>query len=465
VQRLLKPDEALVAFTTLPAVGKLPEIGFVWAITKTEARWEQTKYGRPSTQALVSILRCGLDSTNWTDATRWSEGTDEEKRLKAEQVNRRQSCSMALQRDVPDDRPAPFALVAAHELYSSLFGRIEEVIKGKQLLLVPTDALTSLPFQALVTQPPAVAIADKDADYAGVAWFGQRHALTVLPSVSSLAALRGTARPTRAQEPFAGFGNPLLVGSAGMDRSAFARQDCNTLPKDKLAVMVASRAPTLSRDQIADVEILRRQAPLPETADELCSVAASLSAPPTAVHLGESATETTVKDLSSGGALARARVVHFATHGLLATETQMAAAALSEPALILTPPRNATAEDDGLLTASEVAQLQLDADWVVLSACNTAAAENNGAEDLSGLARAFFYAGARALLVSHWYVDSNVTVALITRTFAALKADPRMGRAEALRRAMSGLMAEDRFAHPARWAPFVVVGEGGALAR
>jgi CHAT domain-containing protein len=141
----------------------------------------------------------------------------------------------------------------------------------------------------------------------------------------------------------------------------------------------------------------------------------------------------------------------------------MAAPSLAEPALLITPPTSATEEDDGLLTASEVAQLQLDADWVVLSACNTAAASESGQEDLSGLARAFFYAGARALLVSHWYVDSIATVSLITRTFDALKVEPAAGRAEALRRAMAGLIAEGRgMEHPARWAPFVVVGDAGA---
>src|SRR5262249_61819135 len=104
------------------------------------------------------------------------------------------------------------------------------------------------------------------------------------------------------------------------------------------------------------------------------------------------------------------------------------------PALLLTPPDQASEEDDGLLTASEAALLKLDADWVVLSACNTAAGDSktNGAEALSGLARAFFYAGARALLVSHWAVDSNATVKLITHAFAGIRVSPRLGRDEAL---------------------------------
>jgi CHAT domain-containing protein len=130
------------------------------------------------------------------------------------------------------------------------------------------------------------------------------------------------------------------------------------------------------------------------------------------------------------------RVVYFATHGLVAGEIKGLAARA------LTLPKQPSETDDGLLTASEVAQLKLDADWVVLSACNTIAGDKPGAEALSGLARAFFYAGARALLVSHWAVDSNAAMRLATSTFDIMKSDPSLGRAEALRRAMRAYMED-----------------------
>src|SRR5262249_12740092 len=142
-----------------------------------------------------------------------------------------------------------------------------------------------------------------------------------------------------------------------------------------------------ARTGLAQVAQLNIQAPLPETADELCTVAQGLKAEPSDIHLGAQATEREVRRLSSGGELAKYRVVHFATHGVLAGEI----AGTREPGLILTPPATASDEDDGYLSASEISALKLDADWVVLSACNTAAGGAASAEALSGLARAFFY--------------------------------------------------------------------------
>jgi CHAT domain-containing protein len=275
----------------------------------------------------------------------------------------------------------------------------------------------------------------------------------VLPAVSSLTSLRRFAEARHATNPFVGFGDPDFCGGKVESVQVKGIQTVNLFDGGAANVDGGLRhLPLLP--------------PLPDTASELRAVAQALRTPPSSVHLQHDATVTKVKSLD----LSDVRVVAFATHGLVAGDLP----ALTEPALALTRPAEPTEEDDGLLRASDMPQLKLNADWVVLSACNTAAADGTpGAEGLSGLAKAFFYAGARSLLVSHWPVDSAATVKLTTSAFRALNSDKRksyqkIGRAEAFRRAMlamidgAGKSTKTAYeAHPLYWAPFVVVGEGG----
>ena len=202
-------------------------------------------------------------------------------------------------------------------------------------------------------------------------------------------------------------------------------------------------------------------APLPETSQELCTVGRLLGGKDDAVLLGQYADETAVKQMSADERSARARVVHFATHGLIAGDLKD----LAQPALVLTPPPDGSPQtleqDDGLLTAAEVAELKLNADWVVLSACNSAAGVAENAEALSGLANAFFYAGARALLGSDcWSLPTRLSILRLERS-NKLAQHPELSRAEALRQAMLTILSQGaRQSHPAYWAAFVVVGEG-----
>jgi CHAT domain-containing protein len=334
-----------------------------------------------------------------------------------------------------------FDLARSHALYKLLLERFAPMLSDKRhLLLVPTGALSSLPFQVLVTEPPRGAGSGEEAQK-GAAWLIRRHALSVLPSVQSLSALRQLMSSGGAPKPFFGIGDPVLVGPAALNKQ---KRDAKRPVIERAAFY---------RNGLADIGALRELVPLPETADELRAVAKSLGAPPEAISLREDATETRVKTAK----LSDYRVIHFATHGLVAGDLD----GLSEPALVLTPPLVATETDDGLLTASEIATLRLNAEWVVLSACNTAAGDRVGADALSGLARAFFFSGARAILVSHWAVYSQAAVHLTTQTFATLAHMPEIGRAEAFRRSMLALI--DQGAPPSFWAPFVVVGEGAAF--
>ena len=441
-QASLRADEALILFLDTPAIKPAPEETFIWVVTKTDARRVRSDLGTAALSREVRALRCGLDEEEWaasTTATRCREllaPADTQSPL----------------------RSLPFDVSKAYALYKALFGQVEDLIKGKHLLIVPSGPLTQLPFQVLVTA------ASGKADYRSAAWIARDHALSVLPAVSSLKALRRVARPSAATKPMIGFGDPLLDGPdsryAKLAQLARDKQRCHGGSSQTVAAVMGARSVTPMEigSGLAKVSHIRLQVPLPETADELCAVAGDLQADVKEMRLGARATEREVKALSESGQLADYRVVHFATHGAMAGQLRGTA----EPGLLLTPPAEASAEDDGYLSASEIAGLKLDADWVILSACNTAAGEADGAQALSGLARAFFYAQARALLVSHWAVNSDATVKLITVAMREMSRDQSVGRAEALRRSMLTLIdkGKPQEAHPAYWAPFIVVGEG-----
>src|SRR5262249_2008374 len=146
-----------------------------------------------------------------------------------------------------------------------------------------------------------------------------------------------------------------------------------------------------------DVEALAEHlGQLPGTRKEVETIGETLSIDESDIKLGLGATETAVKQSK----LDDYRIVYFATHGLVAGELKNFTKAKAEPALALTIPDKPSTLDNGLLEASEAAELKLNADWVVLSACNTASSDGVGAEPLSGLARAFLYAGGKSLVVS-----------------------------------------------------------------
>ncbi len=217
-----------------------------------------------------------------------------------------------------------------------------------------------------------------------------------------------------------------------------------------------------SRGVSVPVEEIRKLNRLPGTRDELLAVAKALKANTSkALYLDKDATKPQVLNLNASGRLSKAQVISFATHGLIGGEVK----GLKEPALVLTPPQKPSEQDDGLLGLEDILSLKLNnADWVILSACNTAAPGGSG-EGLSGLVRAFFFAGAPSLLVSHWSVDDRATQALMTEVFQRYAKDKTMPRAEALRQGMLTLMAKAKgetayFAHPFAWAPFFLVGEG-----
>ena len=184
VQQQLGADEAVVLFLDTPEAMPTPEETFVWVVSKTEMRWVRSSLGKATLAREVQALRCGLDYTAWR-ASRCKDLTG----------------VRYAEADFFAGRPLPFDHGRSHKLYKSLFGEVEGLIKGKHLLIVPSGALAQLPFQVLVTEPPA------SGDHKSIAWLVRDHAITVLPSASSLKALRRMARSSAASKPMIGFGN------------------------------------------------------------------------------------------------------------------------------------------------------------------------------------------------------------------------------------------------------------------
>ena len=416
IQSLLRPDEAMLFYS----VEKKAE---------SPALEEYLKDFVPGRTTLWVIRRDRLELL-WIDL-------DEERLKEAISALRGTLDPTRLFNPSLDEIP-PFAESLAHELYQEIFQPAEPFLEDvRNVFVVPTGSLQSLPLGVLITEPaedPAKTL----ADHQRLNWLARAYAMTTLPSVSSLRSLRHFAKTARASEPFTGFGNPVLDGEPAETRGAL-----------NLAA--------LFRGSLADVKAVRDLPALPDSEQELYDMAAALDAERDSVYLQAEATETRVKTMD----LSDSRVLAFATHGLIAGELEDNV----EPALVMTPPETGSVMDDGLLTASEIAQLKLNADWVILSACNTAAGSRPGAEGLSGLARAFFYAGSRALLVTHWLVASDAAVKLTTRMLESAR-HGNVTRAEALQESLLALMSDPEhpeYAHPMFWAPFTIVGEGGSL--
>jgi CHAT domain-containing protein len=406
IAKQLKPDEIFVS--VLPMASET----FVWGLNaQGEIHFHRWSLGDKQINALVDRVRQTLDVAGY--------GTQ---------------------------APA-FDAAGSHQIYNGVLGPLEKKLAGKKHLILATSGpLAKLPLAVLVRTPqPAKAQPH---------YLIQDMAVSHVPTASGWMALKRFGKVAPTGRPLVAWGDPvfeakqLAVNTSGSAqvRSAQAVRSVlepRTLPQGGLETGVMN---------FVDYAQL---APLPETRDEVLELAQILgSLPDQDLFLGPKATRKSVLQHSSSGQLAQKQVVVFATHGLLAGDLPN----LNQPALAMAVTPNPA--ESPLLTLEDVLSLKLNADWVVLSACNTAGADGKAQEALSGLARGFFYAGSRSLLVTHWSVESESAMLLTTRTFEAYKTHPDMRRAEALRQAMLQTMKDKRFAHPAFWAPYALVGEG-----
>jgi len=417
-QKLLRGDEVLVSWY----FGD--QAGYVWSISKQgPAQFIQIPLSRGQMAKQVAQLRKSLDPGVSTI-----------------------------------DEIPPFDIAAAHQLYQQILEPVAASLQGKKVLLVvPHAELGQLPLSVLVTkasaQPAKTGIAF--AGYKSTPWLARDIAIAQIPSVTALTALRNLPEGDANRKSFVGFGDPYF--SAEQQKSADKAMKPTQLATRGVPLKLRN-APKTAGVSSAELALLPR---LPDTSDEIQDIAKAVGATSGDIYLHKQASVKQVMGMD----LSDRKVVMFSTHGLVPGELN----GLTQPALALSSPEVTGDTDDGLLTMDMVLTLKLNADWVVLSACNTASGEGAGSEAVSGLGRAFFFAGAKALLVSNWPVDSAASRGLMTDLFKRQQSDKTLAKSEALRQAMLGQidqggMGEGKamkysYAHPLFWAPFVVVGD------
>ena len=425
IRVVLRPDEAFVSIY----FGR--EASFVWAVPKNG----------PMTFSSIQITEGEIETT-------------------VAKLREALEPNVALISEIP-----PFDVALAHELYAIVLKPVEAGWRPAKNLIVATNgALGLLPLGLLPTAPAEVKTESGTpfAGYRDVAWLARTHAVTLVPSAAALRTLRQLPPGSDKRDRMIGFGDPIFSkDQIGATASKTELQQDAQLGTRGIP-LVRRAAPQTEGVNSAQLSLLPR---LPDTADELRSIALALQADPAKVlNLGIAANEETVKKSD----LSRYRTIVFATHGLVPGELD----GLHQPALALSAPDLAGVAGDGLLTMDEILALKLDADWVVLSACNTGTGAGAGAEAASGLGRAFFYAGTRAILVTNWSVHSQSARQLVSDLFARQATDSKITRGEALRAAMMALLDSPGFtdndgktiftyAHPLFWAPYSIIGDGG----
>jgi CHAT domain-containing protein/tetratricopeptide (TPR) repeat protein len=411
---LLRPGEALILLMIPPG----EEHGLVFAVTRTRVAWARIGLDGVDIGVRVKALRAQIDPRGYGES---------EADPAASKLYRR------------------FDRQGAYELYTALLGdsRIQSVIEDAPTwIFVPSGPMLSLPPGVLVTAPPeggAAGDARPDALRA-TPWLLRSKALAVLPAVSSLRTLRelSTVSASAATDPLLAFADPDFGGGA---------KDLASGPRSLTIYF---------KDGEVVGDALKYLPALPGTRVEAKALQEALDAPPRSVLTGSEASKAELMARNTDGRLAKVKVLEFATHGLVAGDIS----GLAEPSLAMAAGKQ---PGDTLLRASEASILRLNADWVLLSACNTASPDAPEAQGLSGLTRAFFFAGAHSLVVSHWRVSDDVGAKLIPSVLLAQRSDPTLTKAEALRQASLAILDDPipRHAFPFSWAPFVLIGDAG----
>jgi CHAT domain-containing protein len=424
IQGVLQPDEAVLSYFVTSHRTAL------WVLDRERVELKVLPWGRQAVREQVRTLNQGIQAL---DVILAASAHPPNQHLTLGEVQA---------------KVASFDLTEAHSLYQKLVGPAAEVLAGKRLVwLAPDDLLYQLPFEALLTRPPAstgLETGSGGEQFTRAPFWVLSQSLSYLPSLSVLRSLRTlTKSPPSLQAALVAFADPIFEEENGLTGSTATTRQARL---QMLRRGGAFRAGKLDR--------------LLDTAEEARRAAQALGSREEDIYLQKRATEHNVKRLP----LSSFRILLFATHGLMAGEFRPGL----QPALALSFVGDP--DNDGLLEMGEILGLDLRAHLVVLSACNTgrsAAPEDRG-EGFAGLTRSFMYAGAASLVVTLWSVESESAMRLMGDFYARLKNQERACALAEAKRAMiagGGSLPLSQgvqlpLAHPFFWAPYIVVGEG-----
>ncbi|MEM1382490.1 MAG: CHAT domain-containing protein [Pseudomonadota bacterium] len=321
----------------------------------------------------------------------------------------------------------------AHKLYDAFLAPFEaDLAERTKLIFSLSGSLTAIPMEVLPTRRAEIQDWQRLEDFTDVAWLGDRHEVSYVPAPRNLVELR---QVTKNREP----GRVLAFGDfqPGADVQEVLSQSFLPEACEPIAAAIAGLPP------------------LAGTQTEITTVGEIFGNDRSVLVAGSAFTEERIKADSEAGTLRDFGVLHFATHGILPTGDCIQRPALSVSA-------EGVAGSDGLLTDVEIRRLSLDADLVVLSACDTAGALEGeftaaGGEALSGLARSFFDAGTLALLATHWPVADAVTAEVVRDFYTGLRSGQSM--TAALKAAQQRLRSNPSTSDPLFWGAFVMIGD------
>lgn len=419
LQSRLSTQDALISFVPIGT-----EHTFALLITKNRVAHRMLVLGRDQSISMTKQIR---DSVTFKTAV--SENNSTRGLI---------TLSVPLKSEYPGLEP--FHTTAASNLFDQLLGWAEPTLKNvKSLAVITNGPLAGIPFGLLLERPV------QGTDYKNMPWLIKSKSIVHMPSFVSWYAQQTL--------PMQSLGNTFIAW-AHPDYFRDGSWENNT--SNLTRGMINNESSSTSSPGSTTFPKFPY---LPNTLDEAKKIAGILrTKPQNDIVIGSQATRQSVLDTSSSGVLMKKSVVLFATHGLAPGEIED----LFQPALLMAAEQNN--DKPSLLELKDVMTLRMNADWVLLSACNTASADKKGGDPVSGLARGFIFAGARSILATHWHVDTESAANITTETLSKFNNNPRINRAQALQQTAIEMIearkSKAEWSHPAHWAAYALVGDG-----